>query len=347
MPHPVFTLAHPLPRNRAVTVRERYRRVDSHVRANQKGGALLAVLWLTAALMAIAFSVANTVRGETERTGTASEGIRTYYLATGSIDRALLYLRWGPQYRNPDGTAKFWEPGMSRFRFTFPSGVSTVELIPESSKLSLYAARPEEFTRLMINLGVVPEQAQEISAAIIDWRTPALTGPFDEFYLSRTPSFRARHASFEELEELLLVKGMTPEIFYGSFMRDPQGRLYPRSGLKDCVSVYGVGGPVDINSADPAVLATLGLPPEAIAAIVDRRRATPFKTTLELAGLTQGAAAGRLTVGGGSIYTLRATAQLRLPTGGFSDLRRTVSALVKFREPGYNPPMEVLRWYDN
>jgi general secretion pathway protein K len=314
---------------------------------NENGGALLAVIWLTAALMAIAFSVANTVRGETERTGTASEGIRTYYLATGSIDRALLYIQWGPQHRNPDGSAKYWEPGISRFHFAFPSGVSTVELIPESSKLSLYAGRPEEFTKLMVYLGVFPEQAQEIAAAIVDWRTAGPAGPFDEYYLSRTPSFRARHASFEELEELLLVKGMTPEIFYGSFVRDPQGRLYPRSGLKDCVSVYGMGGAVDVNSADPAVLATVGLGPDAIAAIVERRRATPFKNMQEVQGLTQGGAPGRLTVGGGTIFTLRATAQLRLPNGGFSDLRRTVSAMVKFRPPGYNPPIEILRWYDN
>jgi general secretion pathway protein K len=313
----------------------------------EKGGALLAVLWLTAALIAIAFSVANTVRGEAERTSTASERIRSFYLAAGSIDRALLYIQWGPQYRNPDGTAKFWELGTSRFQFEFPSGTSTVELIPESSKISLYAGTLQEFTRLMVNLGVDPEQARETAAAIIDWRTPTAVGPFDEYYMSRSPSFRARHASFEELEELLLVKGMTPEIFYGNFVRDPQGRLYPRGGLKDCVSVYGVGGPVDINSAEPAVLATVGVPPEAVKAIVERRHATPFKTPGEWQGIIQGEAAGKLRVGGGSIWTLRATAQIRLPNGGVSDLRRSVSALVKFREPGYNPPIEILRWYDN
>ncbi len=314
---------------------------------NRRGGALLAVLWLTAALTAIAFSVANSVRGETERASTAAEGIRTYYLATGSIDRALLYMQWGPQYRNPDGTPKYYEPGMPRLNFQFPSGTSLVEIIPESSKLSLYVARPEELMRLLTNLGAPPEQAQEVTAAIIDWRTPARDGPFDEYYLSRTPSFRARHASFEELEELLLVKGMTPDLYYGSFGRDSQGRLFPRSGLKDCVSVYGAGGGVDVNTADPAVLATAGLSPDSIAAIVARRRAAPFRTMQEVQGITQGVGAGRLIVGGGSIYTIRATAQLRLPNGGFSDLRRSVSAMVKFREPGYNPPIEVLRWYDN
>src|SRR5215213_10260944 len=114
------------------------------MRRDQTGSALLAVLWLTAALTTIAFTVANTVRGETERTGTASDSIRTHYLATGSIDRAMLYLQWGPQYRNPDGTPKYWEFGMSRFNFAYPSGIATVELIPESSKINVNSAKPED-----------------------------------------------------------------------------------------------------------------------------------------------------------------------------------------------------------
>jgi hypothetical protein len=47
------------------------------------------------------------------------------------------------------------------------------------------------------------------------------------------------------------------------------------------------------------------------------------------------------------MFSLRSTAQLRLSSGGFSDLRRTVTALIKLREYGYNPPVETLRWYDN
>ncbi len=45
-------------------------RTSSRARA-EKGGALLAVLWLSAALAAIALSVATTVRGETDRVSTA------------------------------------------------------------------------------------------------------------------------------------------------------------------------------------------------------------------------------------------------------------------------------------
>src|SRR5436190_14268979 len=70
-----------------------------------RGSALLAVLWLSLALSAIAFSLATTVQGETERTSTAVDGLRAYYLATGAIERAILYMQWGkvapPSPENP------------------------------------------------------------------------------------------------------------------------------------------------------------------------------------------------------------------------------------------------------
>lgn len=315
---------------------------------------MLAVLWLSAALSAIAFSVANTVRSETERTGTLTDGVRTYYLATGAIERVLLYIQWGPGFRNPDGSARYFEPGMSRLNMIFTSGTAAVQIIPENSKLNVNTAKPEELLGLLGALGVDAGRAPEIVAAILDWRSvvPGELSLFDQHYLSLTPSFRARHASFEEIEELLLVKGMTPDLFYGTFVRDAQGRLLPQVGLRDCVSVFGSDGAMDINSVQPAVLAAIGLDPGVISAIVARRHAIPFRTAEEIAQIAQfaGPAAGRLTIGGNSIFTFRATGRLRTPDGRDSDLTRSVSALMKFhihKKPVNTPPVETLRWYDN
>src|SRR5712692_2381675 len=190
------------------------------------GSALLAVLWLSAALSAIAFTVANTVRAETERTSTEVDALRTYYLATGAIERAMLHIQWGGRYF-PNPT-----PMM---RFEFPSGSAVVYLVPETAKLNLNTAPPEELMRLLAALGALPEQAQTIAQGIVDWRAPSPGGSytqFDQYYLALTPSFRARHASFQEIEELLLIRGVTPDLFYGSYIKDARGRLMPRSGLR-------------------------------------------------------------------------------------------------------------------
>ena len=190
------------------------------------------------------------------------------------------------------------------------------------------------------------DRAREIVLAIVDWRTPApdLT-QFDQFYLSLSPSFRARHASLEEIEELLPIRGMTPELYYGTYERDPQSaRLVPRGGLRECVSVFGATDRFDINTAHPAVLATAGVPPDLVAAIVERRRAQRFVSLAEIASL--GPAVNRLRIGGNTMYTLRATARLKLPDGQMSDLRRTVAATVKFMPTGADAPYHVVRWYE-
>ena len=198
-------------------------------------------------------------------------------------------------------------------------------------------------------LGIPEDRTTELAAAIVDWRTPLnpnQSSPFDAFYLSQTPSFLPRHASFLENEELLLIKGMTPGIYYGESLDDSS------AGLRDCLSVYGSYGAVDINSAEPATLQAVGLSPDDARAIVQRRAVQPFDTYAALNDLQKelGPVGTRLSLGGQTMFTLRATARLKQPDGKLSDLRRTVAALVQFSFPGNtkNKPAgyQVVRWFE-
>ena len=95
-------------KNRAATVKERYTKPGEQCTAplglrlslgrRRSGSALLMVLWLSAALAAIGFSLASTVRGEAERTSTALDGVRSYYLAIGGILRCQVELLWSIKF---------------------------------------------------------------------------------------------------------------------------------------------------------------------------------------------------------------------------------------------------------
>ena len=101
---------------------------------------------------------------------------------------------------------------MGRKRAQFIGGIA--QIIPETAKFNINTMPPEQLYRLLLALGTRADSAREITMAIVDWRTGAGDGritPFDQFYLSLYPTFRPHHASLEEIEELLLVKGMTPE----------------------------------------------------------------------------------------------------------------------------------------
>lgn len=308
----------------------------------ERGGALLAVLWLAAALSAIAFSLAATVRAEAERASTATESLRAHYLATGSVERAILWIFWGSAYGR-----KYYQPPMPVLQFRYPTGDVTVEIIPESSKMNINTAPPADLQRLMEALGIDGGRAAAITQGIVEWRggtpVPAQTP-------TRPPdsTFSPAHASFQEIEELLLVKGMTPELFYGAFDRDDQGRLVPRGGLKDCLSAYGSNDVFDANTVEPAVLQAIGFSSGAAKAIVQARRSKPFRSPGDVVAVSGGSPGiGRLGVGGRSIWTIRATARLRRPDGRLSDVRRSAAAMVKFLPPEFQPPYQIMRWYDD
>jgi general secretion pathway protein K len=330
--------------------------------SNRNGAALLAVLWLVAGLSAVALTIANTVRGETERSSTDADGLKAYYLAAGAIDRMLLYLERPGSFQYPDRTPLI-KPYTRVLPFDFPTGVVIGEIIPETSKLDVNRANPRDLLNLMLALGVDPPRAEQTVAGILDWRAPTQGGSFsafDQFYLSLTPSFHARHASLQEIEELLLVRGVTPDLFYGSYTRDAQGNFVPHAGLRDCLSVYGsAGGPFDVNTVEPAVMEAIGIPPDATAAIVGLRAAAPIREMGQLAPFrSSGPGVARLgmehvEIGYPLAVTLRATAQLKLSNGQLSDVRRSVSELVLFLDSesqlfvADQPPYHILRWYQN
>jgi general secretion pathway protein K len=304
----------------------------------------LTVLWIGAALAAIGFALANTVRGETERASTSLDELRSYYLAIGALDKAAAEVLWsisgGGERRIPKGVA-----GVD---YQFPTGMAHVEIIPETARLDVNSVPPDRLARMLAWMGVEPDRIREIVESVLAWRT----GQGRSFSSIQGPTFPGRNTSFQEIEELLAVRGITPEIFYGTYVpadqpAPGQPRLIRRTGLIDCLSVYGSKGQVDAGTADPAVLYALGMPEEGIRALVALRSAGPLdQARLSMIAPLLGAAGPLLRLEGNSIVNIRATGRVRLSNGQLSDLKRTVSATVKFMPYGYDAPIHILRWYD-
>ena len=103
--------------------------------------------------------------------------------------------------------------------------------------------------------------AEELGYAIVDWRDSdnSLSHPEyggeDDYYEDLEIPYEAKDYSFESLDELLLVRGMTPELF---------------ERFKPFVTIYGVGA-ININTAPREVLAGLGMEESLIDAIMTFR----------------------------------------------------------------------------
>ena len=91
---------------------------------------------------------------------------------------------------------------------------------------------------------------------------PQKNGKENDYYRSLEHPYDCKNSDFEVKEELLLVAGVTPEMF---------------DKIKDCVTVYGQGA-VNVNTATLPVLMALGMD-EALAEKVVKFRmvATPKK----------------------------------------------------------------------
>jgi type II secretory pathway component PulK len=93
------------------------------------------------------------------------------------------------------------------------SAAPTYGLVDEASKLNVNTATLTELEDL-------PNMTEALASAIVDWRDANDTvtgdvGAESSTYEEHSPSYEAKNANFESIDELLLVHGMTPELLYG------------------------------------------------------------------------------------------------------------------------------------
>lgn len=96
------------------------------------------------------------------------------------------------------------------------------------------------------------DQAESLLDAIRDWidqdDTERDKGAESGYYQGLSPPYRARNGAVQYPEELLLIRGMTPDIFYGN---------EDRAGISHYITVVGRDGKININTAPPEVLGAL------------------------------------------------------------------------------------------
>ena len=76
----------------------------------------------------------------------------------------------------------------------------------------------------------LPNMTDEVAWSIVDWvdpnDEPSAGGAENEYYTARTPNYLCKNAPLDTVEELLLVKGVTPSLLFGSD-RNRNGKLDP------------------------------------------------------------------------------------------------------------------------
>ncbi|HHO49074.1 MAG TPA: general secretion pathway protein GspK [Desulfobacteraceae bacterium] len=96
------------------------------------------------------------------------------------------------------------------------------------------------------------DRAEALIDAIRDWidldDDEREKGAESGYYQGLSPPYEARNGAVQYLEELLRIRGMTPDIFYGN---------EERAGIAQFLTVYGRDGKININTAPAEVLLSL------------------------------------------------------------------------------------------
>lgn len=172
---------------------------------------LVYVLWIVVLLSIFVIGIARSI-GLSNRTFlNQSERVALLWAAKGGVERAIGVL--SDDLTSYDSTTDGWgslSPDLNDV--TIGNSSVTVEVVDEASKLNINTATKKQLLAL-------PNMDEAIVAAIIDWRdknsTPESGGVEGSYYEQLSPPYAIRNDFFGTLRELLLVKGVDADVFYG------------------------------------------------------------------------------------------------------------------------------------
>jgi len=232
---------------------------------DSRGVVLILVLSTVAMFTAMVLSFSSDQGYDIELAYNFRDSLQAYYLADAGVEAAKALLKDdNPNYDGLDEDwAKFSEYAAASSAF-LDGPVFVGEITDECSKIDINSlvkedgepdpTRIEQLKRLfgILNIDITEDELNNLIDAIIDWLDPddeptGLGGAEDDFYQALDRPYVCKNRNMDTIEEILLVKGMKKEYFYGT--KDYEG-------ISKYITV-GTGGKININTASKEVLMSL------------------------------------------------------------------------------------------
>jgi general secretion pathway protein K len=233
----------------------------------ERGITLMMTMWVLVLLSAVALDFALSARYESAGTRNFKEDARAYYLAVSTCEEAMAYI-----ISDKDTVVDFIDSeGNYRTDAERPpitgerkldGATVTLSITDEESRVNINTLSANSILRLLLYVGVEDDNASELADSVADWKDPdglhRLMGAEDEYY--EPLGYRAKNDNLDVPEELLLIKGFSPEHFHG---RDNA------PSLREFITTWGRG--INVNTASKDMLMALGLSEIEADSIISRR----------------------------------------------------------------------------
>jgi general secretion pathway protein K len=238
---------------------------------SRSGSVLVLVVWVISLLSMLAAGLGSQSLSALGFVDGLDQRLQASYIASGALQRAVQVLA-DDATEHLDGLSDDWancagcferQPlAGGQFTISNPAGLDRVlfGMVDEERKLSLNAMPAEVFAALLVRQGQLkPIDADDVAEAIVDWRDEDHEqlphGAESFYYKGLNPGYACKDAPFEHVEELLLVRGVTPALLE---------RLAP------WVTPYG-SGRLNLNTAGRGAFEALGLSSLAVDALIRYR----------------------------------------------------------------------------
>jgi len=267
---------------------------------NSRGVALIMVLWVIAILSVVVLEFCFAMRTEVNIAQNFKEETQRYAMAQGGTERAIAELVYKNDARmhqkmktlKPEEVVpekREWVTDGRPYTLPFDHGTCEVRAVGEAGKVNINLVSEPTLRKIIDQFGLEGEERDVVVDSILDWRTPGelhrLNGAKSDYYQSLKEPYDCKNGNLDSIEELLLVRGVTPELFYGvkKTEKSDEGESGGKAGLKDIFSIYASGEQIDINSASATVLRiALGIPNEVAQQVVKTREDKDFENPTEL-----------------------------------------------------------------
>jgi general secretion pathway protein K len=265
----------------------------------EKGVALIMVLWVMAILSVVALEFSFAMRTDINITKNNKEDLQRYAMAEGGVQRAITELIYKNDARVQQSRKTLiseeipaeqreWVADGRSYTVPFEQGSCEIRMISEAGKININVVSEASLRKIIGQLGLEGAERDVVVDSILDWRDPddfyRANGAENDYYLSLPEPYYCKNGNLDSIEELLLIKGVTPNLFHGK-KGAPEGEegSTDRVGLKDIFSIYAPGEQVDINSATPLVMnMVLGIPREVSQQIAKAREEKSFDNQQDL-----------------------------------------------------------------
>lgn len=279
------------------------RLAPSSPRRRERGVALLLVMSVVFVLAALAAGFAWSMRVEAVLARNFNQDADMEWLGRSGVEFAKWWLSaemLGGEGRQFDSLNQGWAGGFGSATNEILAGASltgnglgrgtfSVKITDMERRLNINRANRIVIENALAIIGADATAAGVIADSILDWRDangdPGVAGAESEdYYLRLSSPYYAKNGPIDDIGELLLIRGVTPEIFWGpsatNGVRDPvlaQHRLQnpdeilPTVGLVDLFTA--VSAPtINLNTCSLEVMQLSGVDSTAAQIVLNTRR---------------------------------------------------------------------------